>query len=198
MAWWDDVAQTVASEFSDVPDAAQVTRIVVRLLLAAFLGGLLGFERESKGKAAGVRTHMLVALGAALFVLVPQQAGIEPADLSRVIQGVVAGIGFLCAGTILKGDNEHTVKGLTTAAGIWMTAAIGMAAGLGRETTAVLSTVLALGILALVPLTTKWFEKDEDEDDGGSNGEKGKDAGAGKGKLQVSDPANEEQAASAG
>jgi putative Mg2+ transporter-C (MgtC) family protein len=198
MAWWDDVAQTVASEFSDVPDAAQVTRIVVRLLLAAFLGGLLGFERESKGKAAGVRTHMLVALGAALFVLVPQQAGIEPADLSRVIQGVVAGIGFLCAGTILKGDNEHTVKGLTTAAGIWMTAAIGMAAGLGRETTAVLSTVLALGILALVPLTTKWFEKDEDEDDGGSNGEKGKDAGTGKGKLQVSDPANEEQAASAG
>jgi putative Mg2+ transporter-C (MgtC) family protein len=142
------MVQTIASEFSDLPDVAQLTRLVLRLLLAALLGGLLGLQRERHGKSAGVRTHMLVALGAALFVLVPQQAGMEPGDLSRVVQGVVAGVGFLCAGTILKSGDEH-VRGLTTAAGIWMTAAIGIAAGMGRETTAVLSTLLALAILSL-------------------------------------------------
>jgi putative Mg2+ transporter-C (MgtC) family protein len=94
---------------------------------------------------------MLVALGAALFVLVPQQAGVSDADMTRVIQGVVAGIGFLGAGSIIKGNDEDTVKGLTTAAGIWLTAAIGIACGLGREATAVLSAALALGILSLVP-----------------------------------------------
>jgi len=130
--WWQVIGQTVASEFSDVPDLAQATRIVLRLMLAALLGGLLGLERENKGKAAGVRTHMLVAMGAALFVLIPQQAGIVPADLSRVIQGVVAGIGFLCAGSILKSEDEDRVRGLTTAAGMWLTAAIGLGAGPGR------------------------------------------------------------------
>ena len=101
MSAWDTIAATVAAEFSDIPDLEQLTRVVVRLLLAAVLGGLLGSSANA-GKAAGVRTHMLVALGSALFVLVPQQAGIEPADMSRVIQGLVAGVGFLCAGTILK------------------------------------------------------------------------------------------------
>lgn len=72
-------------------------------------------------------------------------------DLSRVVQGIIAGVGFLGAGAILKGDNEDPVKGLTTAAGIWLTAAIGVAAGLGRESTAVLSTLLALGIFTLMP-----------------------------------------------
>ena len=86
------------------------------------------------------------------------------ADLSRVVQGVVAGIGFLGAGTILKGhakghSDEEQVKGLTTAAGIWLTAAIGVAAGMGREATAVLSTLLALGILALVPRLLRLVEK---------------------------------------
>jgi putative Mg2+ transporter-C (MgtC) family protein len=142
------IAAKVASEFSDVPDLEAVTSVVLRLLVAALLGGLLGLQREHQGKEAGVRTHMLVALGAALFVLVPLQAGSDPADLSRVIQGVVAGVGFLCAGTILKTGNDQ-VRGLTTAAGIWLTAAIGIAAGLGREATAALSTLLALGILAL-------------------------------------------------
>lgn len=150
---WHTIARTVASEFSDLTDVEQITRLVVRLVLSALLGGLLGLERELHGKAAGVRTHMLVSLGAALFVLVPQQAGMDSAALSRVIQGVVAGVGFLCAGTILKlGDgnvsNDH-VKGLTTAAGLWLTAAIGIASGLGREMTAVLTTLLAIGILSL-------------------------------------------------
>ncbi|MES2529791.1 MAG: MgtC/SapB family protein [Pseudomonadota bacterium] len=154
MRWWETVANTVASEFADVGDVAQLTRIVLRLTLAAALGFVLGFERERQGKAAGMRTHMLVAIGSALFVLIPQQTGIVPADMSRVIQGLVAGVGFLCAGTILKqgkDDQEQQVQGLTTAAGLWMTAAIGMACGLGRETTALLSTLLALAVLALVP-----------------------------------------------
>jgi putative Mg2+ transporter-C (MgtC) family protein len=100
---------------------------------------------------------MLVALGAALFVLVPQQASVAPGDMSRVIQGLVAGVGFLCAGTILKGTDEQRVQGLTTAANIWLTAAIGLAAGLGRESTAVLSTLLALAVLALVPRVVRLF-----------------------------------------
>jgi putative Mg2+ transporter-C (MgtC) family protein len=148
---FDAVLQTLQSEFSDLPDAAQVTRILVRLLTAALLGGVLGYERERQGKAAGVRTHMLVAMGAALFVLVPQQGGMEVADMSRVIQGIVTGVGFLGAGAIIKRGSEEDVQGLTTAAGVWMTAAIGIACGLGRETTAVLSTLLALVVLGLVP-----------------------------------------------
>src|SRR5262249_58398759 len=98
-------------------------------------------------EAAGLRTHMLVSVGAALFVLVPQQAGMSTADLSRVIQGVVAGIGFLGAGAILKHGHEGTVQGLTTAAGIWLTAGLGIAAGLGRGLAALLGTALALLIL---------------------------------------------------
>jgi putative Mg2+ transporter-C (MgtC) family protein len=148
---WQQISDTLISEFSDLPDATQVTRIVLRLVIAAALGGVLGYERERQGKAAGVRTHMLVALGAALFVLVPQQAGVSGADMTRVIQGVVAGIGFLGAGSIIKGNDEDNVKGLTTAAGIWLTAAIGIACGIGREATAVLSALLALAILSLVP-----------------------------------------------
>jgi putative Mg2+ transporter-C (MgtC) family protein len=163
-AWWHEVWVTLQAEFADIGDASQLTRVTVRLLTAAVLGGILGFEREHKGKAAGVRTHMLVAIGAALFVLVPQMSGSQADAMSRVIQGVIAGIGFLCAGTILKnqeGDEGH-VKGLTTAAGLWMTAAIGVSAGLGREATAVLSTLLALGVLGVMPRVVKIFEKNHD------------------------------------
>ena len=162
-AWWHQVWITLQAEFADIGDAAQLTRISVRLLIAALLGAILGFEREQKGKAAGVRTHMLVAMGAALFVLVPQVAGAESDAMSRVVQGVIAGIGFLGAGTILKnkdGDESH-VKGLTTAAGLWMTAAIGVAAGLGRESTAVLSTLLALAVFSVMPVIVRWLDRDE-------------------------------------
>lgn len=162
-AWWEEVLETLQAEFADIGDASQLTRITVRLLMAAILGGILGFEREHKGKAAGVRTHMLVALGAALFVLVPQTSGAEADAMSRVVQGIIAGIGFLGAGTILKnqeGDEGH-VKGLTTAAGLWMTAAIGVAAGLGKEATALLSTLLALGIFSVMPRIVRVFEKDD-------------------------------------
>jgi len=164
----NELTSAVIAEFSDVPDLREFARITVRLLLAALLGFALGFERERKGKAAGVRTHMLVAIGSAMFVLVPQLSGADPSDMSRVIQGLVAGVGFLCAGTILKrdsgradadGDDQDQVQGLTTAAGLWMTAAIGMACGLGRESTAVLSAMLALIVLALVPKLVDVLER---------------------------------------
>ena len=151
----DPIIETLRSEFSDVVDVAQITRILVRLLLAALLGGLLGYERERQGKAAGVRTHMLVAMGSALFVLVPQLGGMDIADVSRVIQGLVAGVGFLGAGAILKSQADENVQGLTTAASVWMTAAIGLACGLGRESTAVISALLALAVLSLVPLVVE-------------------------------------------
>lgn len=151
MSPWQEIGTTLQEEFSDLPSIPQVVRVFVRLLLAAILGGALGFEREQKGKAAGIRTHMLVALGSALFTFIPEQLRMKVADMSRVLQGVIAGVGFLGAGTIIKGKDEEDVQGLTTAAGIWMTAAIGVAAGMGRESSAVLSTILALIILALVP-----------------------------------------------
>jgi putative Mg2+ transporter-C (MgtC) family protein len=149
---WEQIVSTVVAEFSDLNDVTEIVRVSVRLLMAALLGGILGYEREQRGKSAGIKTHMLVCMGAALFVLIPQQAGmVSEAELSRVIQGVVAGIGFLGAGAILKGDDEKDLKGLTTAAGIWLTAAIGVAAGLGRESSAILCTVFALLVLVVIP-----------------------------------------------
>lgn len=162
MGTWDTIRDTIAGEFSDIADLEQLTRVIVRLVIAAFLGGLLGFQREIHGKEAGIRTHMLVAAGSALVVLVPVQAGMDNEGVSRVLQGLLAGIGFLCAGSILKLPNEEHVRGLTTAAGIWMTAAIGMAAGLGRETTAIISTLLVLGILSLLgPIRRLGWRHDE-------------------------------------
>lgn len=169
----ETILSTIRSEFADITDEQQITRILVRLLMAALLGAVLGFERESKGKSAGVRTHMLVSLGAALFVLAPSMAGADEQALSRVIQGIVAGIGFLGAGTILKGNGQDAshVKGLTTAAGLWMTAAIGTAAGVGHEATALVSTLLALLVLGTMPLLVDKLEganeaQNEEEGDG--------------------------------
>lgn len=164
-AFWQAFLAALQTEFADVADAREVSRILIRLLMAAVLGAVLGFERESKGKSAGVRTHMLVSMGAALFVLAPSMAGADAQALSRVIQGIVAGIGFLGAGTILKGNGRDTshVKGLTTAAGLWMTAAIGTAAGMGREATALVSTVLALLVLASMPLLVEKVEGEHED-----------------------------------
>lgn len=159
-----EISEGLRADFSDLPSLAQVIRIAIRLLLAALLGGLLGYQREQVGKEAGLRTHMLVALGAAFFVLVPQQAGMSMADLSRVIQGLVAGIGFLGAGAILKMSEEGQIKGLTTAAGIWLTAAIGMAAGMGREASAILGTLLAFAILAFLVRLESWISGNRREE----------------------------------
>lgn len=147
---WNDILTALQQEFSDVPDAPEFARLLLRLGLAVLLGGAIGWERERRDSSAGLRTHMLVALGTALFVLVPQQSGFGPDEMSRVIQGLLAGVGFLGAGAVLKMSQEGEVRGLTTAAGIWTTAAIGVAVGLGREMTAIVSTVFALVILALV------------------------------------------------
>lgn len=154
---WQQISSTFVAEFSDLKDVSEITTITIRLLMAALLGGILGFEREQRGKAAGMKTHMLVAIGSALFVLIPMQAGLSESEISRVVQGVIAGIGFLGAGAILKGADEKDLKGLTTAASIWLTAAIGVAAGLGRESSAILCTLLALLILVIIPKCADWI-----------------------------------------
>lgn len=151
MSTWDIVIGTIAAEFSDLSDVEDATRIVLRLFIAGALGAALGYERESRGKAAGLRTHMLVALGAALFVIAPGLAWSMDDAMSRVIQGIITGIGFICAGTIIKGNDTGDVRGLTTAAGLWLTAAMGVAVGLGNEATAVLSTLIALFVLHVLP-----------------------------------------------
>ena len=138
------------AEFSDLGDAQDITRVCVRLGVALLLGALLGYEREVAGAQAGLRTHMLVCMGSALFVLVPLQAGMPVEDVSRVMQGITAGIGFLGAGAILKLESDNVIKGLTTAAGVWLTAAVGVAAGMGLEATAVLSALFAWVVLALL------------------------------------------------
>ena len=130
-----------------VPNGPQLIRVVTRVLAAALLGALLGWERQRAGKSAGLRTHMLVALGAALFVLFPAEAGMSIADLSRVIQGVATGIGFIGAGTILKRAEAEHVEGLTTAASIWLTGAIGMAVGAGQVWLSALCAISAWVIL---------------------------------------------------
>jgi putative Mg2+ transporter-C (MgtC) family protein len=146
----DVVLDTLRTEFSDLADPAAFTRIAVRLALAVALAAVVGYERELRGTAAGLRTHMMVGLGVALLVATASESRMEPADVSRVVQGILAGIGFLGAGAIIKQDEKEQVKGLTTAASIWTTAAIATAAGLGREATAILATVLAVIILAVL------------------------------------------------
>jgi len=119
---------------------------VLRLLLSVALGAVVGFQREWVGKVAGLRTHMLIALGASLFT-VTSILGFAGADISRVAAGVVAGVGFIGAGVIFRGDRG--VAGLTTAASIWITAAVGMAAGAGLYLVAVVAAFVAMGILMI-------------------------------------------------
>jgi putative Mg2+ transporter-C (MgtC) family protein len=133
-----------------LPDGAQMARVIIRLLAAALFGAIVGIQRERAGKPAGVRTHMLVALGAALFVISGQESGMDSAGISRVVQGLATGIGFIGGGAILKLTAQREVEGLTTAAGIWMTAAVGVAAGLGRWGTAGLGVVLTWIILSII------------------------------------------------
>ena len=132
---------------SGMPDLRELARVVLRLFFAGLIGGIIGYERERAGKAAGLRTHMLVSVGAAVFVIVPLQLEFFSDDLSRIIQGLVTGIGFLGAGAILKSKQEGNVEGLTTAAGIWLTAGLGVAVGLGGIGIALLCTLMAWIIL---------------------------------------------------
>src|SRR5690606_20306016 len=141
---------TIVHEFSDIPDAEQATRILLRLSMAIILGAAIGYERELRGKDAGLRTHMLVSLGAAIFILAPLQIGMPIEDASRVLQGIIAGIGYRRAGAIIKLSNDQEIRGLTTAASVWVAAGIGIAAGMGLEATAVVSTAAVLFILVIV------------------------------------------------
>ncbi|UAW97755.1 MgtC/SapB family protein [Halopseudomonas nanhaiensis] len=161
MSNWELILATTLNEFSDLSDLEEATRVTLRLLFAAMLGGILGFEREQQGKAAGLRTHMLVCLGSCLFVVAADLSGGMDDAMSRVVQGVIQGIGFLCAGTIIKGEHLSNVRGLTTAAGIWFTAAIGVAVGLGKEATALVSTGLALIVLHVLPLVFQRTDKSD-------------------------------------
>lgn len=122
---------------------ATYIEITIRLSLALLMGGAIGLEREYRAKEAGFRTHFLVALGSALFCLVSQYGfGIELKDSSRVAAQVVSGIGFLGAGTIIF--QKNVVRGLTTAAGLWVTAAIGLACGTGMYVAAAIATLMVL------------------------------------------------------
>jgi putative Mg2+ transporter-C (MgtC) family protein len=140
---WDELT-------SGLPDFRHLLQVLIRLIAASLLGAIVGYQRESAGKPAGLRTHMLVCLGTAVFVLACSAVGMSLDGQSRVIQGIITGIGFIGAGNILKLSEERNIQGLTTAAGIWMTAAIGVAVGLGSLGVALLSTLFAMIILAVI------------------------------------------------
>jgi putative Mg2+ transporter-C (MgtC) family protein len=123
--------------------------MILRLLLAAALGAGIGYERERRGKAAGIRTHILISTGAALFTLVSIYGFDGVADPSRVAAGVVAGIGFIGAGVIFRGMSGGRVAGLTTAASVWVSAAIGLAAGAGLYLISAVATIVAIGVLKI-------------------------------------------------
>ena len=124
---------------------AEYSEILLRLVLAVVAGGLIGLEREVVHKPAGVRTHMLVSLGSALFVLITLNT--VPEGVDKIIAGIATGIGFLGAGTIFKSRSE--VQGLTTAASVWTVAAVGLAVGLGYYLMTIISVILVLIVLHL-------------------------------------------------
>jgi putative Mg2+ transporter-C (MgtC) family protein len=124
---------------------------ITRLGIAALIGGALGFERQLHGHWAGLRTHMMVALGSAIFVMAAMRlAGNEAGAVSRAVQGIAAGIGFLGAGTILKLGDKQEIKGLTTASSIWLSAGLGIAAGLAEYTLAAAATCVSLVVLVVL------------------------------------------------
>jgi putative Mg2+ transporter-C (MgtC) family protein len=147
------------SDLFGVPDADYLIYVTSRLGVAALLGGLIGFEREWVGKAAGLRTHMTVALGCATFMLAAIESNPDQGNTSRAIQGIAAGIGFIGAGTILKRDDEGEIKGLTTAASIWLTAAVGAASGAGQGWIAATGVAIAFVILSAFAGVDRWMEK---------------------------------------
>lgn len=142
-----------------------IERFVIRLLAAMFFGAVIGFQRERAGKAAGLRTHMLVAMGSALFLLSCSATNMSQEGLSRVVQGLATGIGFLGAGAILKLPGEGTIKGLTTAADIWMTAAVGVAAGLGQIGLGLVAVAFTWVVLTVVHSLERRIRKSERETD---------------------------------
>lgn len=143
-------------------DWSEFADLLFRMGVAAAIGGVIGMEREFHARWAGLRTHMLVSMGAAIFCAAG--LGLAPdssAAATRVVQGIASGIGFLGAGTILKLSDRLEVKGLTTAASIWLAAALGTAAGLKMYPLAVASTIVSLLVMSLLrPLEKKFEQRD--------------------------------------
>ena len=137
------------------------TEFIIRICIAALLGGVLGFEREIHGRPAGLRTHFLVSMGAAVFMMLsPYVAKMEPGiigDPGRIAAQIVSGIGFLGAGAIVK--EGVSIRGLTTAASLWVAAAIGMTTGVGSYKGAIVVSGLALIALELLPHIETIFKK---------------------------------------
>ena len=150
----DALWREFSAGFSDWNEFASTA---LHLVVATILGGVVGLERERAGRWAGLRTHMLVALGSALLVVGMMQLDLDADGISRVVQGIATGIGFIGAGSILKIPEERQIEGLTTAAGIWVTAAVGVAAGLGLLGSATLTVVVTW----LVLKSLRFFEKRE-------------------------------------
>lgn len=144
---WHELVDELSRGF---PDRTYMAIVTVRIVLASLIGGIVGFERSWTGKQAGLRTHMLVCLGSAIFVMTVSVRGHDADALSRVIQGTATGIGFVGAGTILKLSDRGRVKGLTTAANIWLTAALGTAVGTGHYFLPTAGVVAAWITLVLV------------------------------------------------
>ncbi len=150
--------------------------VFCRLVVAVILGGLVGIERQLNGHWAGLRTLMAVAMGAAIFTLVGKMAAEHAlhlgtnarniVDATRVVQGIAAGVGFLGAGAILKLSDQLEVKGLTTASAIWLSAALGTAAGLALWELALAATVVSLVVLALLRPLEKWLARYSNKEEG--------------------------------
>jgi putative Mg2+ transporter-C (MgtC) family protein len=140
---------------ANLTQGASVSEVSLRLLVAVLIGGLIGWDRQRQDKPAGLRTHMLVSLGAASFTLLGFEVGAhlsprtgEGFDPTRVLQGVIGGIGFLGAGSIIQQGGK--VSGITTAASVWVSGALGAAAGVGAYVLAGATAILAFVILAVV------------------------------------------------
>lgn len=131
--------------------------VFLRLGAAVLAGALIGFDREVRNKPAGLRTMALVALGSAVFVVAGASA-VSPDAASRVIQGIITGVGFLGAGSIIRGRTEESIRGLTTAASIWLAAAVGSACGLGLWMLVMIASCLGLLILVLAPID-RWVKE---------------------------------------
>ena len=146
---------------------------LIRLVLSVGLGALIGLDRETRDKPAGLRTFAIVSLGACLFTLVGELAFPNDAETSRVVSTIITGVGFLGAGTILHRRND--VVGLTTAAGIWASAGIGMAVGMGLYVLAVGGAVLIVAVLWLLGKLSAEISGDDGDDKGGSDDDEAED-----------------------
>jgi putative Mg2+ transporter-C (MgtC) family protein len=159
--WWQTLLDSLRQEFGwGLPGPEALARALLRLSLAVLAGGLIGLDRQKEHKDAGLRTHMLVCVGAAIFILAAiETIGVQD-RLANVFQGVAQGIGFIGAGVILQLTRQRRVMNLTTAATLWGTASIGAALGGGHYTLATVAVLLTL----LVLKACRWLEPERQSD----------------------------------